>query len=34
MDSFDERPDRKRLLSRPRHRRKDNIVLKFILEIG
>jgi len=34
MDSFGERPDRKRLLSRPRGRREDNTVLKFILEIG
>lgn len=34
MDSFGEKPDRKRLFSRPRGRREDNTVLKFFLEIG
>jgi hypothetical protein len=34
MDSFGERPDRKRLLCRPRGRREDNTVLIFFLEIG
>jgi hypothetical protein len=34
MSSFGKKPDRKRPLSRPRGRRDDNTVLKFILETG
>jgi len=33
MDSFGERPEGNRLLSRPMCRREDNTILKFILKI-
>jgi hypothetical protein len=34
MDSFGERPEEKRLLSRPRSRREAHTVLKSILKTG